>query len=157
MRKFYIPLFAKMLTELLVSLLVVLAFIGIYYAITGTPPGARVIEQDPPISANGIDPGHAKFMFFYTTWCPHCKHAKDPWASLKQLVKNKKYTYGGKTITFEEINAEADKGRSALYQINAYPTFKVETDSRVYEMVGKPSVDTFRAFLQKALGNEKAA
>jgi len=157
MRKFYIPHFAKMLTEFLVSLLVVLAFIGIYYGITGTPPGARVIEQDPPISANGIDPGQAKFMFFYTTWCPHCKKAKDPWASFKQMVKNQKYTYGGKTITFEEINAEADRGRSALYKISAYPTFKVETDSKVYEMVGAPSTATFRAFLQKSLGTEKAS
>jgi len=157
MRKFYIPLFAKMLTELLVSLIVVLAFIGIYYAITGTPPGARVIEQDPPITANGIDSGQAKFMFFYTNWCPHCKHAKDSWASLKQMVKNQKLTYGGKSITFEEINAEADKGRSALYKINAYPTFKVETDSKVYEMIGKPSVSVFRAFLEKSLGTEKSS
>lgn len=155
-RKFYILRFVKrMLTELLVSFIVVLAFISIYYTITGTPPGARVIEQDVPISANGLEPHQAKFMFFYTTWCPHCTHAKEPWASFKQMLKNQSYTYGGKEIQFEEINAEADKGRSALYKISSYPTFKVETDSKVYEMVGKPSPQTFRAFLTKALGSEK--
>jgi thiol-disulfide isomerase/thioredoxin len=146
-----------MLTEVLVSMIVVLAFIGIYYAITGTPPGARVIEQDIPITSNGLEDHQAKFMFFYTTWCPHCTDAKEPLASFKQMVKNQKYTYGGKTISFEDINAESDKGKSALYKIGAYPTFKVETNKKVYEMIGKPSPATFRAFLTKALGPEKIA
>lgn len=145
-----------MLTELLVSLIVVIVSIGVYYAITGKPPGARVIEQDVPIPANGLEQNQAKFMFFYTTWCPHCHDAKAPWASFKQMVQNQKYTYGGKEIQFEDINAEADKGRSALYKVTAYPTFKVETNSKVYEMIGKPSSQTFRAFLQSALGPEKA-
>lgn len=146
-----------MWTELLVSLLVVTVSIGIYYAITGKPPGARVIEQDVPISGNGLEQNQAKFMFFYTTWCPHCHSAKEPWKSFKQMVQNQKYTYGGKEIQFEEINAEADRGRSALYKISAYPTFKVETSNKVYEMIGKPSSQTFRAFLQSALGQEKTA
>jgi thiol-disulfide isomerase/thioredoxin len=144
-----------MLTEFIISLLVVLAFILIYYGLYGTPPGARVIEQDVPITSNGIDEDQAKFMFFYTTWCPHCKNAHTPWSSFKQMLKNRNYTYGGKRIVFEDINAESDKGKAALYKINAYPTFKVETNNKIYEMVGAPSVKTFTAFLTKALGPEK--
>ena len=145
-----------MWTELLVSLLVVILCIGTYYAITGKPPGARVLEQDVPIPSNGLEANQAKFMFFYTTWCPHCHDAKEPWKSFKQMVHNQKYTYGGKEIQFEDINAEADRGRTALYKISAYPTFKVETPTKVYEMIGKPSPQTFRAFLQSALGPEKS-
>ena len=143
-----------MLVELIVSLIIVLIAIGGYYAFTGTPPGARLVEQTPPVE-NGLDDGQANFMFFYATWCPHCHHAKGPWHSMMQLAKNQGLTYGGKRVTFEEINAEIDKGKSALYNINAYPTFKLETKDKLYEMIGAPNVSNFREFLKKALGDEK--
>lgn len=145
-----------MWSELIISAIVVTVCIGIYYLVTGKPPGARVIEQDPPIDS-GLDENQAIFMFFYASWCPHCKHAEQPWASLKQLIKNESYTYGGKYVNFEEINAETNKGKSALYKITGYPTFKVVTDKKVYEMVGAPNVSNFREFLKKALGDEKTS
>ena len=153
MLEFYILRFVKMLTELIVSAIVVIGFIGIYYLVTGTPPGARIIEQVPP--TGGLDSNQANFMFFYATWCPHCKTAQQPWHSMKQLVKNSGYTYGGKTVSFEEVNAETDKGKAALYNIQGYPTFKVQTADKLFEMVGKPTTDNFREFLKKALGDEK--
>ena len=144
-----------MITELVVSLIVVLLSIWGYYTITGTPPGARVVEQVPPVDS-GLSDDHANFMFFYATWCPACRKAKDPWHSFKQLVKNQGLTYGGKQITFEEINAEVDKGKSALYNISYYPTIKLQTSDKLYEMIGPPSIDNFKTFLKKALGNEKS-
>jgi thiol-disulfide isomerase/thioredoxin len=144
-----------MLTELIVSAIVVLGFIAIYYAVTGTPPGARIIEQTPPVG--GLDTHQANFMFFYATWCPHCKTAQQTWRSMKQVIGNSGYTYGGKTLSFEEINAETDKGKSALYNIKGYPTFKVQTADKLFEMVGKPTVDNFREFLKKTLGDEKSS
>ena len=154
--EFYILRFVKMWTELIVSLIVVLSFIGIYYWVTGTPPGARLIEQDPPVDSK-LDGNQANFMFFYASWCPHCKTAQQPWHSMKQFVKNSGYMYGGKKVTFEEINAETDKGKAALYDIKGYPTFKVQTSDKLYEMVGKPNVTNFREFLKKALGDEKTS
>lgn len=103
-----------------------------------------------------IDPGQAKFMFFYASWCPHCKDAEPIIQSLKQLVQNSNYTYGGHSITFEDINAYVDKGKSALYKIKAYPTFKVETKDALYEMSGPPTVSNFRTFLISTLGPEKS-
>jgi hypothetical protein len=144
-----------MWTELIISILVSLAAIGLYYAITGVAPGARVIVGIPPLTSNGIDQNQAKFMFFYTNWCPHCKKAQAPWASFKQMFKTRTYTYGGKQIEFQEINAEGDKGKAALYKISAYPTFKLETSDKLYEMIGAPNSATFRAFLISALGEEK--
>ena len=154
--EFYIPRFVKMITELIVSIFIVVLCIGGYYWWTGTPPGARLIEQEPPAD-NGLDDNQANFMFFYATWCPHCKHAQQPWRSLKQFIKNAGYKYGGKTVSFEEVNAETDKGKTALYGINAYPTFKLQTSNKLFEMVGRPTVQNFREFLKKALGDEKAS
>lgn len=143
-----------MIVELIVSLIVVLIAIFGYYSITGTPPGARILEQTPPVDG-GLDDGQAKMMFFYATWCPACRNAKGPYQSLQQLVKNQGLTYGGTHVSFEEINAEVDKGKSALYNIVAYPTFKIQTKDKLYEMVGAPTVTNFRDFLKKALGSEK--
>jgi thiol-disulfide isomerase/thioredoxin len=144
-----------MIREAIVSLIAVVAFIGIYYAVTGTPPGARIVEEEPP-APNGLDPQQATFRFFYATWCPHCKNAEQPWHSFKQMVKNSGYKYGNKYVMFEEINAEIDKGKTALYNVKAYPTFKVETNKKIYTMLGKPSVENFRTFLKKTLGSEES-
>jgi thiol-disulfide isomerase/thioredoxin len=147
-------MWTELLIPLGISLVVVAVFIGVYYAITGVPPGSRII-QEAPIQGDGLEQNQAKFMFFYTTWCPYCKKAQQPWASFKEMLKNRHYTYGGKQILFEEINAESDKGKAALYKIKAYPTFKLETTDKLFEMQGKPSSATFRAFLTSALGTEK--
>jgi thiol-disulfide isomerase/thioredoxin len=140
---------------LLVALVVVGIFIGIYYLATGIMPGARTIVTDPPVE-NGMDENSSKFMFFYTPWCPWCKKAQQPWSSMKELIKNSKYKYGGKSVAFEEVNCDSDKGKSALYKIAAYPTFKVETNMKVYEMTGQPTTQNFRKFLKQVLGSEKA-
>ena len=147
---------SNILIAFVIAIVVVSASIGIYYAITGKPPGAKVIQQSPPIPSESLGENQAKFMFFYVTWCPHCKSAQQPWRSFKEMLKNTHYTYGGKEIICEEINAESDKGKAALYKIEAYPTFKVETSDKVFEMQGKPSVESFRQFLVNALGAEKA-
>jgi thiol-disulfide isomerase/thioredoxin len=145
-----------MIVEGIVSLIVVVLVLWGYYAWTGTPPGAKLIEQTPPV-ASGLDDNQANLMFFYATWCPHCKTAQQPWRSLQQTIKNSNLKYGGKTVSFEEINAETDKGKSALYSIKGYPTFKLHTKDKLFEMVGRPSVANFREFLKKALGDEKTS
>jgi len=146
------------MTELLISLLVVLlvfgAIIGIYYGVTGNFPASKLIIEDPPLEHNGLEPQQAKFMFFYTSWCPWCKSAKGPWNSFKQQLKNNPATYGGYTVMFEDINAEANKGKSALYKIQAYPTFKLETHDRVVELKAVPDPLNFDAFLVSALGKK---
>lgn len=143
------------LTYFVVAVVVVTLFVVIYYAVTKTWPGSRMIVAKPPVEHNGIDENSAKFMFFYTTWCPWSKKAQTPWSSFKQEHKNTKYTYGGKSIVFEEINADTDKGKAALYQIKGYPTFKLETKDTIYEMKGAPTTESFREFLKNALGAEK--
>ena len=139
-----------------VALVVVVAFIVIYYLVKGVLPGAKTIVTDPPVEG-AVDENNAKFMFFYTPWCPWCKKSQQPWASLKQFIANSNYKYGGKNVTLEEINCDSDKGKAALYKIVGYPTFKVETDTKVTEFDAKPTVKNFRRFLKQVLGEEKAS
>lgn len=140
-----------------ITLVLVIAAIVIYYTVWGIMPGASVMSvTEPPMTNNGLEENQAKFMFFYTTWCPWSKKAQQPWASLKEVHKNTPKKYGNTTVVFEEVNAENEKGKSALYGIKGYPTFKLETKDKVYEMLGKPSVPAFRAFLITVLGKESS-
>ncbi len=145
-----------MILEIISVLVVVAVIIVGYRSATGIWPGSRVIVQQPPESSPKVSDTNAKFMFFYTTWCPYSDDAKDPWNSFKQMLKNTPKTYGGKTITFEEIDAEAEVGRAALYKVVEYPTFKLQTSDKVYQMLGKPSVAASRAFLISSLGKESS-
>lgn len=148
---------SNILTILIVTLITVAGSILIYYLVWGIMPGASVMSvTEPPMQNNGLEDNQAKFMFFYTTWCPWSKKAQQPWASLKEIHKNTPKKYGNTTVIFEEVNAENEEGKAALYGIKGYPTFKLETKNKVYEMLGKPSVPAFRAFLITILGQESS-
>jgi len=148
-----------MSSEIFLSLGVVVVMFTItvlvYHWVTGVFPGSKMIVTEPPVPRHGLEPSQAKFMFFHTPWCPWCKKAQEPWATFKQQLKNNPQTYGNYEIIFEEINGDVDKGKVALYKIDAFPTFKVETHSKVYEMIGVPDTLTFDAFLTSALGPKK--
>ena len=128
---------------------VTITVLGVMYMWNKHPPGARMMQMGGDSDDESSD--NPKLMFFYTTWCPHCHAAQPKWKSLKEV----KRTYGGKKITFEEIDCDADKGKAAMYQIKGYPTFKLETHNKVYQFEGKPDVPSLRALLTSALGEEK--
>jgi len=73
----------SVIVAIVIALAVVVISIYSYYASTGIMPGSKLIVQEPPISNNGIDENQAKFMFFYTTWCPWSKKAQTPVSSFK--------------------------------------------------------------------------
>lgn len=128
-----------------------------WYFWKGYYPGSSYIVEQPPIPKNGLDPGQAKFMFFYTTWCPWSHKAWPKWKSFKQLMENNQVKYGDQQILFEEIDCEADKGKAALYKIAGYPTFKLGTTEQTYVFQGIPDPRTFDVFLQTCLGKKSSS
>jgi hypothetical protein len=138
-------------TVLVVSL-TFFVVIAAYRFFVGYYPGSKFIVEDPPVEHNGLDADQARFMFFYTTWCPWSTKAQKPWKAFKQMLENNPVKYGGKTIIFEEINAEADKGKAALYNVKEYPTFKLETKDKVFVLQAIPDPATFEVFLTGTLG-----
>lgn len=140
-------------TTLGVTIVLFGVFVALYWAVRGFFPGSRLYEQELP-GPNDLDAKTVKFHMFYTNWCPHCKNAKPKWASLEQLMKNQQYTYGGKSVQLNKVNCETDPGQCSRYGADAYPTFKLETNSKLYEYVGPADVQTWRTFLKTALGTE---
>jgi thiol-disulfide isomerase/thioredoxin len=154
-QSFFTLRFVKMTPEfwtaLIVVLIVSIAVIVLFRSTKGFYPASRLIVEDPPIEHNGLEAGQARFMMFYTTWCPYCKKADPKWKSFKQQLKNNPKEYNGYKVTLEAINAEVDKGKSALYKINAYPSFRLETVDKVITFEGVPDPLNFEAFLNAAL------
>jgi thiol-disulfide isomerase/thioredoxin len=138
----------------LIAAITFLVVIVVYRLVAGYYPGSKFIVQESPAPKNGLDSDQAKFMFFYTAWCPWSDKAQAPWASYKQMIKNQKATFGGKHIIFEEIDADIDKGKAALYQIKQYPTFLLETQDKVYTLLAIPHSASFEAFLTGILGQK---
>lgn len=143
-----------MIQEVIIVVLTFVIIIAAYRFFVGYYPGSKFIIEDPPLEKNGLDADQARFMFFYTTWCPWSTKARPAWDSFKQLLKNTPAKYGGKSIIFEEIDAESDKGKAALYRVKEYPTFKLETTDKLFLFQAIPDVATFEAFLTSALGQK---
>jgi hypothetical protein len=141
-----------MIETVIVVIITFIVVVVVYRIIAGYYPGSKFIIEDPPLQHNGLDTNQARFMFFHTTWCPWSHKAWKPWNSFKQQMKNNSVKYGGKTILFEEIDAEADKGKAALYNVREYPSFKLETTEKLYVLQGVPDPATFNVFLVGTLG-----
>lgn len=139
---------------LIIAIVVVVASIWLYNNVTGIMPGAKLVLSAPSTEPSGLDDNSAKFMFFYTTWCPHSRKAEGPWKSFQQIIKNTPRKYGGMSIQFEDVNAEGQTSKAALYGIQHYPTFKIQTKDSVYEFVGLPTVNNFRQALINTFGQE---
>ncbi len=161
MQRFSTHRFVKMTLEFWTAFAVVsVVLVGailIFRYMKGFYPGSRLIIEPTPISANGLEPSQARFMMFYSSWCPWSQKAQRPWRSFKQQLKNTPRTYGGFKVRMEEINAEVEKGKSALYKISAYPTFKLETNEKVITFQGVPDPLNFDAFLTAALGTNSSS
>lgn len=142
------------ITGFVIAVIVVVGFIWLYNNATGVMPGAKLVVSSPVTQPSGVDEHEARFMFFYTTWCPYSRKAETPWKSFQELVKNQPRTYGKTRLVFEDVNAEAQVAKAALYGVSYYPTFKIHAGSSVYEYVGAPTVDNFRQALIATFGQE---
>lgn len=145
-----------MIGEIIVGIVIAATVVAVsliaYYFLSGVPPASKTVIA--PFS--GTEENQAQFMFFHTSWCPWSKKAEQPWNSLKQFLKNTPKKYGGVTVILEDIDAENNVGKASKYQVDKYPTFKLQGPTKVYEMLGTPSVPAFRAFLINSLGPESS-
>ena len=65
----------------------------------------------------------AKIVYYYVTWCPHCKKATPEWESVKKEFDDKEVN--GTTIHFEDVNCEKNSDRADTDKIEAYPTIRL--------------------------------
>ena len=118
----------------------------------GAPPGAP-----PGAQSQGHTSGTPRFLMFYASWCPWSKKAKAQWDAFKNESQRFPVTFGGQTVTLEDIDGEVHKDMIRDYKITEYPTFKLVSRTGEVTMEGYPSPSKFRDFLTKNLGPEEPA
>jgi thiol-disulfide isomerase/thioredoxin len=92
----------------------------------------------------------ANLYFFHTDWCGHCQKAMPEWEKLESGPK----TFGNTEVSFIRVNAEKDRATADLYEVNAYPTIKLETSTGLYTYERRPTAEALTNYLRETLGKE---
>jgi len=95
----------------------------------------------------------ARLYFFYTTWCGYSKKAMPVWEEVSAKLKSSP-VFGKTTVEAVGVNAEEDRKTASLYEVNAYPTIKLETSTGVYDFDRNITSENLMAFLRETLGKE---
>ncbi len=98
--------------------------------------------------------GSANIYFFYTDWCGFSQKAMPEWEKLEQALE-KTPVFGTTRVKAVRVNAETDRTTSLLYEVEGYPTIKLETSSMLHDYEGKRTAEDLLQFLRKTLGKER--
>jgi hypothetical protein len=76
--------------------------------------------------------------------------AMPEWEKLESGPKQ----FGDTEISFIRVNAEKDRTTADLYEIDAYPTIKLETSTSLYTYTGRPTTEGLTEYLRQTFGKE---
>jgi len=103
-----------------------------------------------------VPAGQANLYFFYTDWCGFSQKAMPEWEKLEESLQKKSY-YGNTKVTPIRVDADKDKKKATLYNIDAYPTILLETKNGIYDFTKVPKDESIRNFLRETLGKESSS
>ena len=98
--------------------------------------------------------GTATLYFFYTNWCGHSKKAMPEWETLEARLKESP-VFGTTRVKAVRVDAEEDRALTTLYEVEGYPTIKLETSSLLTDYSGKRTSGDILEFLRDTLGQER--
>jgi thiol-disulfide isomerase/thioredoxin len=99
------------------------------------------------------DGKEAELLFFYATWCPHCKTAKPIWNEFVKEHDGK--IVNGYKLIFTEVdctkeNPDVEKMMNT-YKIEGFPTIKLLKDEQIIEFDAKPTKSSLEQFINSVL------
>ena len=95
----------------------------------------------------------ARLYFFHTDWCGFCKKAMPEWEKLEAFV-NEHPKFDNTMLKLVSVNAEKDRATATLYEVDAYPTIKLETREGLYTFNKAATYDNLLQFVRETLGKE---
>jgi thiol-disulfide isomerase/thioredoxin len=98
--------------------------------------------------------GTATLYFFYTNWCGYSKKAMPEWEKLEAKLQETP-VFGTTKVKAVRVDAETDRALATLYQVEGYPTIKLETSSILTDYSGKRTAGDILTFLRDTLGQER--
>jgi thiol-disulfide isomerase/thioredoxin len=126
------------------TLILVLAFAIIVYLVWRLwKPIVAPPKREVPVD-------NANMYFFHTDWCGHCQKAMPEWEKLEAGP----HKFGNTEVSFVRVNAEKDRTTADLYQVDAYPTVKLETSTGLHDYNRAPTAAALTQFLRETFGAE---
>lgn len=147
--------YLNMKTLIFIGAIVLFIIIAVIFYNKMVPSKLNSSPTFPETGTGGGSTGQneAELVFFYTTWCPHCKTAKPVWDDLKAEYENK--TIKGTKVIFTSIDCTNENAEVEIlmnkFKVEGFPTIKLVHNGQVIEYDAKPSKDTLVEFLNTVL------
>lgn len=94
-----------------------------------------------------------EIIFFFASWCPHCKTAKPEWEKVKSEYSNN--NVNGYKIFFVEVDCTRPDSKTTSmmdkYNIEGFPTIILLKNNEVITYDAKVTYDHLSQFLKTAL------
>ena len=103
-----------------------------------------------------VPEGTATLYFFYTDWCGFSKKAMPEWEALEAKLQETP-VFGTTRVTPKRVNGDTDRALTTLYEVDGFPTIKLETRSGLVDYSGRRTSTDLLAFLRETLGKERAS
>jgi thiol-disulfide isomerase/thioredoxin len=100
-----------------------------------------------------VPKGEATLYFFYTDWCGWSQKAMPEWEKLESAIRSSP-VFGTTTVKLVRVNADEDRATADLYEVDSYPTIKLETSTSLTSYDKSPTQDGLLEFLRSSLGKE---
>ncbi len=100
-----------------------------------------------------VPEGTGTLYFFYADWCGWSQKAMPEWEKLEQSLPA---TFGTTNVSAKRVNVEDDRKLAMLYNVEGFPTIKLETETGVYTYKGERTADALLQFLRESLGKERS-
>lgn len=136
-----------------VSKIIILAFFILAIVFCFFKFGGKnfILNFFPSVKQNNqssdIENETAIIYFFYTTWCPYCKQAKEIFKEFSNQWNEKQKN---KTlIKTEAIDCDINVTLADKYKVEGYPTIKMIYKNKIIEYDAKPNIETLNEFLDE--------
>lgn len=100
-----------------------------------------------------VPKGEATLYLFYTDWCGWSQKAMPEWEKLELAVRSSP-VFGTTTVKLVRVNADEDRTTTDLYEVDSYPSIKLETSTSLTSYEKIPTQEGLLEFLRSSLGKE---
>jgi hypothetical protein len=91
----------------------------------------------------------AEVMYFFTTWCPHCKKSRPEWDAFAQKFNGK--SVNGHTVVVTAVDCDQQEAVANKYEVKGYPTVKCIVNKKVATLDGPVTADNLAQFLNTCI------
>jgi len=113
------------------------------------------ISNDPAGTSKAFNNGTSvKIHIFTVDWCPYCTKAKPEWNSFKSKYNGKTHKgYGINCVEHDCTNSKDPEIKKLVekYNIQGYPTVKMEKNGQVIDFDAKVTVNGLNQFVENVV------